>query len=85
MFLANWAMGVKGCTGWMKRPELYCSRRVPSLHGGTLNSHRTASPLVMLVKGEERWEAPDQLQGVLPQSCGGSELKRTVTCMVLKA
>ncbi|GFV18448.1 hypothetical protein TNCV_4468841 [Trichonephila clavipes] len=22
----NWAMGVKGCSSWMKRPELYCSR-----------------------------------------------------------
>ncbi|GFV11668.1 retrovirus-related Pol polyprotein from transposon 412 [Trichonephila clavipes] len=26
MFLVNWAIGAKGCTSWMKRPELYCSR-----------------------------------------------------------
>ncbi|GFU79889.1 hypothetical protein TNCV_577691 [Trichonephila clavipes] len=25
MFLVNWAMGVKGCTSWMKHPELYYS------------------------------------------------------------
>ncbi|GFX33812.1 hypothetical protein TNCV_3962211 [Trichonephila clavipes] len=28
MFLVNWTMRVKGCTSWMKRSELYCSRRV---------------------------------------------------------
>ncbi|GFU71851.1 RNase H domain-containing protein [Trichonephila clavipes] len=27
MFLVNWAMGVKVCTFWMKRPELYSSRQ----------------------------------------------------------
>ncbi|GFU35142.1 hypothetical protein TNCV_933831 [Trichonephila clavipes] len=27
--------------------------------GDTLNSHRAASPLVWLVEGIERWEAPD--------------------------
>ncbi|GFV13912.1 hypothetical protein TNCV_523891 [Trichonephila clavipes] len=27
MFLVNWTTGAKGCTSWMKRPELYCSRR----------------------------------------------------------
>ncbi|GFV44890.1 hypothetical protein TNCV_4966441 [Trichonephila clavipes] len=26
MFLVNWAMGVKDCTSWMKRPKLYCSQ-----------------------------------------------------------
>ncbi|GFX89321.1 hypothetical protein TNCV_1340201 [Trichonephila clavipes] len=36
--------------------------------GGTVNSRRATSPLVRLVKGEEKWEAP---QGV-------------VKCMVLK-
>ncbi|GFT23755.1 hypothetical protein TNCV_3512071 [Trichonephila clavipes] len=30
--------------------------------GGTLNSHRAASPLVWLVEGVERWELPDHLQ-----------------------
>ncbi|GFW53477.1 hypothetical protein TNCV_3928551 [Trichonephila clavipes] len=32
-----------------------CKCIVPSWHGGTLNSRRATSPLVML--GEERWEA----------------------------
>ncbi|GFW28335.1 uncharacterized protein TNCV_4640021 [Trichonephila clavipes] len=58
---------------------------VPSWHGGTLNSRRAASPLVRLVEGEERWEAPDHLQGVLPLNWDETELNRCVTCMVLKA
>ncbi|GFV69694.1 uncharacterized protein TNCV_4508071 [Trichonephila clavipes] len=57
---------------------------VPLRHGGTLNSRRAASPLVRLEDGEERWEAPDPPEGVLPQNWGGTELNRTVTCMVLK-
>ncbi|GFS62225.1 uncharacterized protein TNCV_477441 [Trichonephila clavipes] len=57
---------------------------LPLRHGGTLNSRRAASPLVRLVEGEERWEAPGH-QGVLPLSWGGTEQNRTVTCMVLKA
>ncbi|PRD27174.1 UNVERIFIED_CONTAM: hypothetical protein NCL1_36120 [Trichonephila clavipes] len=36
-----------------------CKCLVPSRHGGTLNSRQAASPLVKLVEGEERWEAPD--------------------------
>ncbi|GFW48339.1 hypothetical protein TNCV_1109021 [Trichonephila clavipes] len=32
---------------------------MPLWHGGTLNSRQAASPLVRLVKEEERWEAPD--------------------------
>ncbi|GFW25537.1 hypothetical protein TNCV_1307981 [Trichonephila clavipes] len=28
MFLENWSIGVKGCTSWMKRPELYCARNL---------------------------------------------------------
>ncbi|GFU00786.1 uncharacterized protein TNCV_4819331 [Trichonephila clavipes] len=44
-----------------------------------------ASPLVRFVKGEERWEAPDHPQGVLPLNWGEIELNRSVTCMVLKA
>ncbi|GFW59924.1 hypothetical protein TNCV_4863821 [Trichonephila clavipes] len=39
---------------------------VPSRHGGTLISSRAASPLVRLVEEEERWEASDHLQCVLP-------------------
>ncbi|GFT02696.1 hypothetical protein TNCV_829621 [Trichonephila clavipes] len=31
-------------------------------HGGTINSRRAANPLVWLVEGVERWEAPDQPQ-----------------------
>ncbi|GFX30101.1 uncharacterized protein TNCV_2618121 [Trichonephila clavipes] len=36
-----------------------CKCIVPSWHGGTLNSRRASSPLVRLMGGEERWEAPD--------------------------
>ncbi|GFW74907.1 hypothetical protein TNCV_2677751 [Trichonephila clavipes] len=32
---------------------------VPLWRGGTQNNRRAASPLVRLVKGEERWETPD--------------------------
>ncbi|GFX35638.1 uncharacterized protein TNCV_4469791 [Trichonephila clavipes] len=62
-----------------------CKCIVPSRHGGTLNSRRAVSPLMRWVKGEERWEAPDPSQGVIPQNWGGKELNRSVTCMVLKA
>ncbi|GFU39751.1 trypsin-1 [Trichonephila clavipes] len=54
-------------------------------HDGTLNSRRAASPLMRFVEEKERWEAPVHPQGVLPQIWGGSELNRSVTCMVLKA
>ncbi|GFW97758.1 hypothetical protein TNCV_1425211 [Trichonephila clavipes] len=43
---------------------------VPSRHAGTLNSHRAASPLVRLVAGDERWEAPDP-----PPGCPPSKLR----------
>ncbi|GFX46868.1 hypothetical protein TNCV_4040141 [Trichonephila clavipes] len=46
---------------------------------------RAASLLVRSEEGEERWEAPDLPQSVLPQNWGGTEPKRTVTCMMLKA
>ncbi|GFW08568.1 uncharacterized protein TNCV_2775901 [Trichonephila clavipes] len=52
---------------------------------GTLNSRRTASPLVWLVEGEERWEASDHPQSVFPLNWGGTKPNRTMTCMVLKA
>ncbi|GFW51990.1 uncharacterized protein TNCV_1189201 [Trichonephila clavipes] len=42
-----------------------CECKVPSRHGGTLNTRRAASPLVRLVEGKERWEAPDQPHDVL--------------------
>ncbi|GFU90307.1 uncharacterized protein TNCV_2784131, partial [Trichonephila clavipes] len=52
---------------------------------GAFNSRRAANPLVRLVEGEERWEASDLSQGVLPINWGETELNRSVTCMVLKA
>ncbi|GFY09601.1 DUF4817 domain-containing protein [Trichonephila clavipes] len=60
-----------------------CKCIVPLRHEGTLNSRGAASPLVWLVEGVERWEAPDHPPGVLPQNWVGNE--PTVTCMVLKA
>ncbi|GFW43094.1 hypothetical protein TNCV_1474891 [Trichonephila clavipes] len=48
-------------------------------------SEAVEPPLVKLVEGEERWEAPDYPQGVLPRYWGGTEQNCTVTCMVLKA
>ncbi|GFU83737.1 uncharacterized protein TNCV_858161 [Trichonephila clavipes] len=62
-----------------------CKCIVPARHGGTLNSRRAASPLVRLVEWEERWEASDHPQSVLPLTWGGIEPNRTVKCMVLKA
>ncbi|GFV91016.1 hypothetical protein TNCV_1248991 [Trichonephila clavipes] len=62
-----------------------CKCIVPLRHGGTLNSRRAASPLVWLEEGEDRWGAPDDPQGVLPQNWGRNESNRTVTCMMLKA
>ncbi|GFX06072.1 zinc finger protein [Trichonephila clavipes] len=58
---------------------------VPARHGGTLNNRRAAIPLGRLVEGEERWEASDHPQSVLPQNWGRIEPNRTVTCKVLKA
>ncbi|GFV57104.1 uncharacterized protein TNCV_3530531 [Trichonephila clavipes] len=62
-----------------------CKCIVPSRHEDTQNSRRTASPLVRLVAGDERWEALTLPQGVLSQNRGETELNRTVTCMMLKA
>ncbi|GFT47529.1 hypothetical protein TNCV_3750511 [Trichonephila clavipes] len=66
-------------------PRSGLCRSVPLRHGVILNSYRAASFLVRLVEGEERWEAPDHLQGALPQNWGRTQLKRTVTCMRQKA
>ncbi|GFT03386.1 uncharacterized protein TNCV_2985511 [Trichonephila clavipes] len=49
------------------------------------NSRRVACPLVRLVEGKERWEAPEHSKGVLPQNWGSIEPNRNVTCMVPKA
>ncbi|GFV19416.1 uncharacterized protein TNCV_3663491 [Trichonephila clavipes] len=53
--------------------------------GGTLNSPRAASPLVRFLEGEERLEATDHLQGVLPQNWDGTKPNCIVTLMGLKA
>ncbi|GFX70194.1 uncharacterized protein TNCV_4616321 [Trichonephila clavipes] len=58
-----------------------CKCVVYSRHGGTLNNLRATSPLVRLVEGGQRWEAPDHPQGVLPLNWGETELTRSVTCM----
>ncbi|GFW46333.1 hypothetical protein TNCV_1388351 [Trichonephila clavipes] len=42
-----------------------CKSIVLLWHGDSLNSLRAASALMKLVEGQERWEAPDYLQGVL--------------------
>ncbi|GFU95801.1 uncharacterized protein TNCV_4903931 [Trichonephila clavipes] len=62
-----------------------CKCIVHSRHGVTLNSRRASSPLVRLVEGKERWEAPVQPQGILPQNWDETEINHSVTCMVLKA
>ncbi|GFV72093.1 uncharacterized protein TNCV_2460261 [Trichonephila clavipes] len=62
-----------------------CKRIMPLRHGGTLNSLQAAGPLVRVVEGEDRWEASDHPQSVLPPNWGGIEPNRTVTSMVLKA
>ncbi|GFW34087.1 uncharacterized protein TNCV_287711 [Trichonephila clavipes] len=68
----------------LNRKRCMNSRLTTGVLWGTLNSRRAASPLVWL-EGEARWEAPDHPQGFLPLNWGGTEQKRTVTCMVLKA
>ncbi|GFX64273.1 uncharacterized protein TNCV_1499971 [Trichonephila clavipes] len=62
-----------------------CKCIVPLRHGGTLNSRQAASPLMWLVEGEERLEAPGNPQGFLLLNWGGIEQNRSVTCMVLIA
>ncbi|GFU37754.1 hypothetical protein TNCV_1466211 [Trichonephila clavipes] len=41
---------------------------VPLWHGDTVNSCRVTSPLVRLVKEEERTETLDHSQAILPQN-----------------
>ncbi|GFT84045.1 paramyosin [Trichonephila clavipes] len=45
---------------------------------GTLKSRQAASPFVRLAEGEEKWEAPDHLQGVLPLNWRENEPNRFV-------
>ncbi|GFY32340.1 hypothetical protein TNCV_3558481 [Trichonephila clavipes] len=59
-----------------------CKCIVPLQHEGTLNN-RQAPILLRLVEVEEKLEAPDP-SGYFPQIRGGTELNRTLTCMVLK-
>ncbi|GFX62648.1 hypothetical protein TNCV_4868081 [Trichonephila clavipes] len=47
-----------------------CKCIVPLRHGGTLNSRRATSPLVLLGGGVEKWEAPDP-----PPGCSPSKLE----------
>ncbi|GFV50017.1 hypothetical protein TNCV_2372601 [Trichonephila clavipes] len=47
-----------------------CKCIVPLRHGGTLNSRRAASPFVLLVAGDERWDAPDPPPGCSPSKLG---------------
>ncbi|GFU47210.1 uncharacterized protein TNCV_2938571 [Trichonephila clavipes] len=58
---------------------------MPSRHRGTLNSRRAARPLVRLVEGETRWEAPDPPHAALPQNWAGTEQNSSATCRVHKA
>ncbi|GFX41213.1 uncharacterized protein TNCV_2219111 [Trichonephila clavipes] len=62
-----------------------CKCIVPARHGGNQNSRRSASPLVRLMEGEERWEASEHPQSVFPLNGVGNEKNRTVTCMGFKA
>ncbi|GFW75697.1 hypothetical protein TNCV_4428801 [Trichonephila clavipes] len=47
-----------------------CKCIVPSRYGDALNCRRAASPLMKLVAGDERWEAPDP-----PTGCSPSKLR----------
>ncbi|GFW18625.1 uncharacterized protein TNCV_1222861 [Trichonephila clavipes] len=62
-----------------------CKCIMPAWYGGTLNSSLVEGPLGRLVEGEERWEASDLPQNVLPLNWSGIEPNLTVTRMVLKA
>ncbi|GFX79225.1 uncharacterized protein TNCV_695371 [Trichonephila clavipes] len=74
-----------GRNKWVISLILEDEMKMPVRHRGTLNSRRAAIHLVRLVEEEERWEAPNHLQGVLSQNWGETELIRSVTRMVLKA
>ncbi|GFW40291.1 uncharacterized protein TNCV_1018491 [Trichonephila clavipes] len=62
-----------------------CKCIVALRHGVALNSCQDTSPFMRLVEEKQRWEAPDHLQGILPQNWGWTEPNRTVTCKVLIA
>ncbi|GFU10609.1 uncharacterized protein TNCV_1772891 [Trichonephila clavipes] len=54
-----------------------CNCIEPERHGAAdiLSSRRAASPLVRFVEGEERWEASDHPQSVLPLKWGRNRAK----------
>ncbi|GFX13971.1 hypothetical protein TNCV_611771 [Trichonephila clavipes] len=60
-----------------------CQCIVPVRHEGTLNIHRATSPLVRLVEGKEKWEAPSTnyqdrgLSQIVPSSAWCSKLQLT--------
>ncbi|GFU67964.1 uncharacterized protein TNCV_2823071 [Trichonephila clavipes] len=61
--------------GWNPGEDMdVCKCIVPSQHGGTFNNRRAANPLIRSVTVDDRWEAPDPPQGVLPQNRSGTEL-----------
>ncbi|GFW36150.1 uncharacterized protein TNCV_4930121 [Trichonephila clavipes] len=75
-YLENPDDGSVNATGLGSNPRKgmdVCKCIVPSHERGTLNSRRANSPLVRLVEREERWEASDHPQGVLPQNWDGTE------------
>ncbi|GFW84670.1 hypothetical protein TNCV_2597151 [Trichonephila clavipes] len=48
---------------------------MPSHHGGTINSRRAANPLVRLVVGDERLEAPEPTPRCYPSTLGWNRTK----------
>ncbi|GFX03744.1 hypothetical protein TNCV_2113161 [Trichonephila clavipes] len=52
-----------------------CKCILPSRHGGTLNSRQAASPLMRLVAGVKRWEAPDPPPVSSPSKLGWNRPK----------
>ncbi|GFY24734.1 hypothetical protein TNCV_1017801 [Trichonephila clavipes] len=52
-----------------------CKCIVPSQHGDTLNSRHAASPLLRLMAGDERREAPEPPPGCSPSKLGSNRVK----------
>ncbi|GFU44152.1 hypothetical protein TNCV_615391 [Trichonephila clavipes] len=59
-----------------------CFAKVPLRIEGTLNSPRAASPLMRLVEGEERWEAPDYPRTQLWQTKTFRSLFKAQKCII---
>ncbi|GFU32954.1 hypothetical protein TNCV_4155441 [Trichonephila clavipes] len=62
------ATGVAAVAEWYRYRTVACFFTVPSRYGDPLKSRRDVSSLVRLEKGEDRWEASDQPQGVLSRN-----------------